>query len=293
MSQPFTDDKTPLVTPFILSLLAAHPPSPPRPLVIGLNGLQGIGKTTLVTSLARSLPADHHRTTLVLSIDDFYLPHDRQLALAASHPTNLLVQTRGEPGTHDLALANRVFASLLAGEETRIPQYDKAAFSGRGDRLSESEWPIVNRPGEPRVEVVILEGWCVGFRALEHADLEAKWRGESLTLRMHPLEHLELINDFLRGYDALTDLLDGFVHIDAEDLAYVYAWRGEQEAALRRERGTGMSEEEVVRFVDGYFPAYELYCDGVRKGVLRAKGEGRQLKIVVGRDRRVKESCTI
>lgn len=288
---PFTDDKTPLVTPFITSLLSTSPPTAPRPLIIGLNGLQGIGKTTLVTSLAATLSA-HHRT-LVISIDDFYLAHTDQLALAASHPDNALVQNRGEPGTHDLPLLRSVFADLCAGRETRVPCYDKAAFSGRGDRRPEGEWLLVNAPGEPPVQVIILEGWCVGFRSLSPAALQEKYQGESLTLKHHPLPHLEFVNEALKGYDAITDLFDAFVHIDAEDLSYVYKWRQEQEAALRAERGTGMSDEQVVEFVDGYFPAYELYCEGVRRGVLKGGREGRQLRLVVGRDRKVREQHTI
>lgn len=288
---PFTDDKTPIVTPFITALLANYPPTTPRPLIIGLNGLQGIGKTTLVTSLAATLSANHR--TLVISIDDFYLSHSDQLALAAEHPDNALVQNRGEPGTHDLPLLREVFEGLCAGRETRVPCYDKAAFSGRGDRRPENEWLLVNAPGEPPVEVIILEGWCVGFRPLTPAALREKYEGESLTLKHHPIAHIELVNEALKGYDAVTDLFDAFVHIDAEDLSYVYKWRQEQEAALREERGTGMSDEQVVEFVDGYFPAYELYSEGVRSGVLQGGKEGRQLRLVVGRDRKVREQHTI
>lgn len=38
---------------------------------------------------------------------------------------------------------------------------------------------------------------------------------------------------------------------DAEDTQYVYAWRLEQEAALRASKGTGMTDEQVVKFVNG------------------------------------------
>ncbi|KAL2107873.1 hypothetical protein VUR80DRAFT_4662 [Thermomyces stellatus] len=285
----FIDDKSPHVIPFITSLLPSHPT--PRPLIIGLNGLQGIGKTTLVTALASTLSTRHR--TLVLSIDEFYLRHDAQLALAASQPTNALIQNRGEPSTHDLPLLHSVFSDLVAGRETKIPRYDKAAFSGRGDRLPESEWLVVNAPDEPKVEIVILEGWCVGFRSLSLAELQEKWKGESLTLKHHSVEDLAFVNEALKGYDVVTDLFDAFVHIDSEDLSYVYAWRQEQEAKLREERGTGMTDEEVVTFVDGYFPGYELYSEGVRKGVLGKGKEGRQLRLVVGKDRRVKEKYII
>jgi D-glycerate 3-kinase len=38
---------------------------------------------------------------------------------------------------------------------------------------------------------------------------------------------------------------------DAEDTRFVYAWRQEQEAALRAAKGTGMTDEQVVGFVNG------------------------------------------
>jgi D-glycerate 3-kinase len=101
------DDKSPRCIPFILSRLASHRAAygthdsttqPARPFVIGLNGVQGVGKTTLVRALAETLENREGLPTLVVSIDDFYLPHAAQLDLAAKHPANALVQYRGEPG---------------------------------------------------------------------------------------------------------------------------------------------------------------------------------------------------
>jgi len=216
-------------------------------------------------------------------------------------------------GTHDVALAVSVVDALAQGLPTHIPHYDKAAFNGQGDRQPPSTWTPVNQPSSsspspspspsqpdhppppPPVQVVILEGWCVGFRALPSSAVTARWHAPSRTLRNHALEHLLFINERLRAYDALTDRLGAFVHVDSEDVEYVYAWRLEQEEALRRERGdpaAGMTPEQVVRFVDGYFPGYELYTDGVRNGVLPGR-PGCQLRMVVGRDRKVKDVIRI
>ncbi|OLN97338.1 putative kinase mug58-like protein 1 [Colletotrichum chlorophyti] len=286
------DDKSPLCIPFITSLLEKRPPQDgTRPFIVGLNGVQGVGKTTLVKALADSL-IKLGFTTLVFSIDDLYLKHEDQIALARSHPDNLLVQQRGEPGTHDMRLASEFFDSITSGKPTKVPSYDKAAFSGQGDRLPDNQWAEVNSPGHPKIQVVIFEGWCVGFRALPESDIEAKWKGPSRTLHKHKLEHLLLVNERLRHYDTMTDLLDAFVHIDAEDTQYVYNWRLQQEAALREERGAGMSDEQVVRFVDGYYPAYELFADNVRKGIF-PNSPGHQLRMVVHKDRKVKEHLII
>jgi D-glycerate 3-kinase len=193
-------------------------------------------------------------------------------------------------GTHDLPLAKAFFEAVLKGEPTKLPKYDKAIKGGKGDRLPESEWTLVNQPGQPKIQAIILEGWCVGFRPLTRESVEARLNMPNRTLKQHKLEHLLFINEKLSEYNSLTDSFDSFIQIDAEDLGYVYGWRLEQEDHLREERGdpeAGMCSQEVVKFVDGYYPAYELYTDRMRKGVL-ANRPGRQLRMVVGRDRKVK-----
>lgn len=104
MASSFTDDKSPICTPFILNRLKlhqqqqspSHNESPP-PLIIGLNGIQGVGKSTLVVPLAAALEKEGI-PTLVCSIDDFYLTHEDQVTLARANPENALWQVRGEPG---------------------------------------------------------------------------------------------------------------------------------------------------------------------------------------------------
>ena len=194
-----------------------------------------------------------------------------------------------------MQIAQELFAALITRSPTNIPSYDKSLYSGSGDRLPSSQWLPVNQSTQPKVEVIIFEGWCVGFRALSPSDLEAKYhtaaQDPSSTLSKHKLEHLHFVNAKLKDYDVMTDCFHVFIHIDAKETGYVYEWRLEQEAALRMEKGTAMTDEQVVNFVDGYYPAYELYTAGLRKGVL--KGEGKQLRLMVGRDRRVIESMRI
>ncbi|KPM34968.1 hypothetical protein AK830_g11616 [Neonectria ditissima] len=101
MPPHFVDDKTPICIPFILAQLKAHRAhAPDRPFVIGLNGVQGAGKTTLVRALSVALE-QQNVPTLVCSIDEFYLTRRDQVALAEAHPDNALIQHRGEPGMTD------------------------------------------------------------------------------------------------------------------------------------------------------------------------------------------------
>lgn len=167
----------------------------------------------------------HSLPTVVLSIDDLYLPHDQQIALAASHPDNSLVQHRGVPSTHDIRTGISLFEALASREQNiRIPSYDKSQFNGSGDRRPESEWETVNKTGDKPVEVIVFEGWCVGFRALSDDEVERKWKDAKQQAEMGDgiykgrlgklkLEDVLFINSRLREYDAQTDRFGAFMHM--------------------------------------------------------------------------------
>lgn len=206
-----------LVTSYIHPLIHAHRQSqltlslPPSPTFILLQGPQGIGKTTLSRSIHAELSKPPHSLRIViLSLDDFYLPHSGLVKRAQEHPNNKLLQGRGQPGTHDLELLKTVLKGLNEGAKTQIPTFDKSLNGGAGDRSEE----VVEVEGE--VDIVILEGWCVGFYPLSEGRLLARYQtlsGETATaeteaemslagdiVQQHSLEDLQTVNDFLKGY---------------------------------------------------------------------------------------------
>jgi len=146
-----------------------------------------------------------------VSIDDIYLTHSAQKQLSASNPTNPLLQHRGQPSTHDLPLGLELLSAFNNRDTNiRIPVYDKSAFQGQGDRTDPSTWAVVNGK---EIQVVLFEGWCVGFRPLSDKELERKWRlakdqtekGEdSGRLGKLELEDIRTINTALKQYDAFT-----------------------------------------------------------------------------------------
>ena len=260
-----------------------------RPFTLGLTGLQGSGKSTWTWALGKTLRESHGLNTINVSIDDLYRDHEGLVHPQQRNPDNKLLRTRGQPGTHDEELAYRFFQSLTAGssEGIKIPAFEKARHHGEGDRVPSEEWEYF--PPGTVIDVIIFEGWCLGFRPLSETALEIQWkmaRAAALpdqkgaqdpsaafttgTLGTHPLEHLLIINENLGRYcDTFTgpQHLDYLVHLDTDDLANVYAWRMQQEHALRKTKGGGMSDEEVVMFVQSYMPAYELYLNPLRQGL--------------------------
>ncbi|KAJ5565107.1 hypothetical protein N7513_001349 [Penicillium frequentans] len=315
---PIIDDKSQHCIPFLLERLRVHSAryrdGNTPPFFLGLNGVQGAGKTVLVSTLQETLRSEPYSLSVVtLSLDDLYLTHADQVALAQANPNNPLLQHRGQPSTHDLDLGVKVFASLAAEQPTAIPQYDKSAFSGQGDRVPESQWEVVNQEGQEKIKIVIFEGWCVGFRPRDDQTLRSKWEtavqqketgNYQGRLGYVKLEDVQAVNDALKRYDALTDKFDALIHIDAQNLRFVYEWRQEQERSLRASKGTGMTEEQVNHFVDGYYPSYELFTETLREGVFKpavhhpvtassSDWQGRQLRLVVDRNRRVQEVIQI
>ncbi|KAF5873179.1 putative p-type copper atpase protein [Botrytis fragariae] len=281
-----------------------------RPFLLALSGLQGSGKSTYASQLALALEHEHQFRVIVCSLDDFYHDHETLVKIKNRNRDNGLLQVRGQPGTHDEELVSKFFQSLTA-DIIKIPAFDKSRFQGEGDRVPEEEdWKVFIPSKENTLDIVIFEGWCVGFKSLERDELERKWEsaekelqttrlGEDATfpintLQNYPLCHLEMINDNLRRYNTTfmnSANFDSLIHLDTEELVNVYRWRIEQEHNLWKVKGTGMTDASVVQFVQGYMPAYELYLEELqRKPFIPRESEtasSTQLRLVLDRDRGV------
>jgi D-glycerate 3-kinase len=213
------------------------------PPLIGLNGAQGSGKSTLSNLVVEQLATAHGLRAVLLSLDDFYLGKaDRERLGAEVHP---LCRTRGVPGTHAVTRLEATLAGLALGDDISLPLFDKLA----DDLAPHADWPVwCGRP-----DAILLEGWCVG---LQSADVPA-WSG--------PINALEAECDadgtwfawsraeLARDYDPLWQRLDLLVSIE------VPGWNTVIESRLRQEQGltaasgrAGMDRAQVVRFVEHY-----------------------------------------
>jgi D-glycerate 3-kinase len=248
-----------LMVPVLLWLVRAVQSAKQRPVMAGLSAPQGAGKSTLVAWLVPLLEAQGVRA-IAVSIDDFYLRHEDQLRLAAQHPGNPYLQYRGYPGTHDLELGVRTLEALREGRDVELPRYDKSAFAGRGDRSP------VTEPVHGRFDLVLLEGWMLGF--------------SPVPVPADPM--LAAVNSQLAGYEAWHRLLDVMVCLRAEDPKFVLRWRVEAEDAARASGRPALSPAAIEDYVRRFLPAYELYAGTVASG---RWSPDRQLCLTLGIDR--------
>lgn len=223
-----------------------------RPFIVGLNGAQGSGKSTLSEFLEALLPQFFDVDCHVLSIDDFYLSKAQRRKLGAViHP---LLATRGVPGTHDCARLSDVLAECKQGAsgEIAIPIFDKL----KDDRTRKVR--KIQMSANPTV--IVLEGWCVGVPAQSSLDLVV------------PVSSFEFSEDNLgvwRAYvnEQLATVYAGIFR-EVEHLSMlkppcfeaVLDWRVDQEVRLIAKRRSqladddvrGMNVKQVAEFVEHF-----------------------------------------
>lgn len=228
-------------------------------LVLGVNGAQGSGKSTLCAFLSLVLEQGYGQRVASFSIDDLYETRTTRQRLAWNvHP---LLITRGVPGTHDVDLGMAVIDSLRTsppGVPTPIPSFDKAL----DDRKPESEWTPFHGPAD----IVIFEGWCVGARPQTDAEL---------AMAANPLETAEDADGSWRryvnrrlatDYARLFSQLDRLVMLKVPGMSSVYEWRALQESKLASANAGGKSNRimdaaELRRFI--------MHCERLTRAMLQ------------------------
>jgi D-glycerate 3-kinase len=242
------------------------------PLVVGVCGSQGSGKSTVCRTLTQRF-SDAGLAVANLSLDDLYLPLDARIKLGEQvHP---LLRTRGVPGTHDTKLGVHTLHALAQEGEVLLPRFDKA----RDDRRPEEAWDSIAAP----VDLVLFEGWCVGAKpqslealtqpvnALEaNEDVDGRWR--------------KYVNDALGGeYQRLFARIDLLVLLAAPSFDVVLKWRTQQEHELRAQaqgdQSGVMSDAALARFIQHY--------ERLTKHVLIEMPPRADLVIRLGEDRTV------
>ena len=216
--------------------------------IIGVNGAQGSGKSTLCKLLQIVLEEGFAKRVTTFSIDDIYLTHAERETLAEKiHP---LLKTRGVPGTHDVGLGLQLLTDLRgieAGESINIPVFDKSI----DNRSAEKDFRQVTGP----IDLVLFEGWCVGAKPQ---------RDPALALPVNSLERLEdpdqvwrrYVNEQLENdYKWFFREIDFLIMLKIPGISSVMEWRSKQERKLAKASPGGhkiMDTAALQRFIMHY-----------------------------------------
>ena len=219
--------------------------------IFGINGTQGSGKSTLADYLCELVKAQLGLTAVALSLDDFYLTHQQRQQLAARvHP---LLATRGVPGTHDVPLAIKTLDQLSSGHgELQLPRFDKL----NDDRVACQQLTTIVAP----VDVIILEGWCLGARPQSAIELQSPINQLERDQDAAGIWRTYINNALGEHYQELFKRIDCWIMLRAPSFKQVHQWRLEQEVKLadtlnesdRRNASNIMNKQQIANFIQHY-----------------------------------------
>jgi len=220
-----------------------------KPIIIGLAGGQGTGKTTISSIINLILVKYFKLKVFKISIDDFYKTRKERYKLSKKvHP---LLMTRGVPGTHDIDLILRFFKIMRKRnfKSLSLPKFDKSI----DDRFNKNQWyKIKSKP-----DVIIFEGWCVGAKSQKNIELKKpinsleKMEDKSMKWRKY-------VNFQLAGkYKTFHNMLDCLLYLKAKNFSLLRRWRLKQEKKLflkskNKKNLKIMNENEVINFMMTY-----------------------------------------
>lgn len=211
-----------------------------RPLIQGILGGQGTGKTTLAAILTLILAQLGYRT-LSISLDDLYKTYSDRLALREQDPR---LVWRGPPGTHDIQLGLTILDQLRQADPLlpiQVPRFDKSAWGGAGDRC---EPEIVESP-----DIVLFEGWFAGARPINPDRFDT---APPPIVTDADKAFARDMNDRLADYLPLWERLDRLIVLYPSNYRLSLEWRRQAEQQMIAARTTGMTDAEVQKFVE-YF----------------------------------------
>tara|TARA_B000000609_G_scaffold145694_1_gene127279 strand:+ start:50 stop:910 length:861 start_codon:yes stop_codon:yes gene_type:complete len=207
------------------------------------GGSQGIGKSSFINIISKTIEKFYDKKILLLSLDNYYLSKKQRLLL--SKKIHKLLVTRGVPGTHDIKkLVKNVKQFNQEKYPITTPQFDKLI----DDKIK------LNKTIKTKCDILFLEGWCCGS-----SEIPKKFLYKNIN-------NLEKINDpknqwrnfynkkLKIEYKKLFKLFDELIFLKTSSFDNVYKWRLKQEKTnqSKNKKLKRMSANEIKVFVQHY-----------------------------------------
>ncbi len=216
-----------------------------KPMIVGLSGGQGSGKSTIAQIFKIILQTKFKLKVICFSIDDFYKTAKERKKMSKSiHP---LFFTRGVPGTHDCKMLNNVIKILKRNKfnNMKIPKFDKSV----DDRLKPNNWQKIKM----KPDIVIFEGWCVGAKPQSIKNLKIPINSLEKKEDINLTWRKKVNNELKTSYDKIFKLLDKKIFLKVPSFTYVLKWRMLQEKKLKyNSNKKRMNKSQIKRFIMFY-----------------------------------------
>ena len=208
-----------------------------------IGGSQGVGKSSLIIILKKTLEKFYNKKVLTLSLDNYYLSKNKRILIANNYHELLI--TRGVPGTHDI---KKLIKDVEKFDKNKypinIPIFDKLI-----DDTLNYKYKINNK-----CNILILEGWCCGCNKINknylYKNINTIEKKFDKNFKWRKFYNNKLEND----YKYLFDLFEEKIFLKAPSFKYVLNWRLKQEKNNYSQSTNfkKMNTDEIKLFIQHY-----------------------------------------
>ena len=235
-----------------------------------IGGSQGVGKSSLILILKKTLEKFYEKKVLSLSLDDFYLSQKERKIL--SQKEHELLLTRGVPGTHNI----KNLIKTVKKFEKKLYPISLPIFDKLIDDATKKKNVIKNQ-----CNILILEGWCCGSNYINKEylykninnlekkfDKNFKWRN--------------YYNNKLKNeYKKLFEMFDKKIFIKAPSFKYVLDWRLKQE--INNSSYSRFSKKMDIQEIKEFLQYYEK----ITKWMLKESNNNSDFLIFVNKNQKI------
>ena len=207
------------------------------------GGSQGIGKSSFINIISKTIEKFYNKKILLLSLDNYYLSKKQRLLL--SKKIHQLLIIRGVPGTHNIEKLVKNINQFNKGKyPITTPVFDKLI-----DDISKS-----TKITKTKCDILFLEGWCCGSSEIPKEILH-KNINDLEKIRDTKYQWRNFYNNKLKfEYKKLFKLFDELIFLKTSSFDNVFKWRLKQEKTnqSKNKKIKRMSADEIKIFIQHY-----------------------------------------
>ena len=206
------------------------------------GGSQGIGKSSFINIISKTIEKFYNKRILLLSLDNYYLSKKQRLLL--SEKKHKLLITRGVPGTHDIKKLVKNINQFNKGKyPITIPLFDK---------LTDDKSKSIKM--KTKFDILFLEGWCCGSSEIPKKILYKNINNLE-KIKDPKYQWRNFYNNKLKiEYKKLFKLFDELIFLKTSSFDNVFKWRFKQEKynQSKNKKSKRMSADEIKIFIQHY-----------------------------------------